>query len=225
MRKEIVRLNIVDMAWLLLLFEGATLLVLGITGQYGYAAYQSRGILDHLWVGAVVGIFGTIIALGLWHLFNLRIRGRFSTGPFAIKHISVIPAAIANAIFLFTLWTVFDLIDFFGNSVLWYAVLGFLGTAIAIIVLIALYRFWPLKIKITTDKQMKIVKASLWVGIIAGIYEAVILPLMVLLFQIPLPPVPSHVVTGVVSGFVGGLVGTFIVNLIAPRMKIWLDLQ
>jgi len=225
MRKEVVRLNIVDMAWILLLFEGATLLVLGITGQHGYAAYQTRGTLDHLWVGAVVGIFGTIIALGLWHLFGLRIRGRFSTGPFSIKHISVMPAAIANAVFLFALWTVFDLIDFFGASVLWYAVLGFLGTAISIVVLIALYRFWPYKIKITTDKQLKIVKASLWVGIIAGIYEAVILPLMVLLFQIPLPPVPSHIVTGVISGFVGGLVGTFIVNLIAPRMKIWLDLQ
>ena len=207
------------MAFLLMLFEASTLLVLGTSIYFGWPAHFTSFWNDTI-RALVVGFFGTLIALGIWHGANAKLRTNFGT----ITHIAVWPAAVANTIFLFFLWCFFHLILQFSSA--WSGTLGFLGTAGAVIILFVLYPYWPLKLQVTMEKEHKIIHMSWWTPVFAGVYEAVILPIMgFLLGTFTFNLILSYVLTGLIMGLIGGIVGTLVVNMLSPHLKPWIELQ
>jgi hypothetical protein len=213
------------MAWLLMLIEGACLLLLGVMGQKGYAAGSGRSLLANALVALPEGLLGAALALGIWHAAGLKVRCVTTTGPIVLRRIAVLPAGLVASVFLFCLWLVFDLITVPRSSALWFLVLGFAGMAATVTLMIALYPLWPAKLRLTLDGgEMVLLRGSLLVGLFAAVYEGIILPVMWLVFHLPLPPAPLHLVTGMVAGFVGGLTATWLLNLVYPHLLPWLDL-
>ncbi len=221
MKQTITRINPFDMAILLMLFEGSTLLMLGLSIWLGMPERFSSFTMD-LILSALEGIIGTAIALGIWHTIKGKLRMNIGT----VTHFHVFRSGIANTIFLMVLWLMFHLFSELRFGILNTAILGFVGTAAAFLVLILLYPYWPYKLKCTISQPHLIRKASITVALFAGIYEAFILPIMFFLLSIlPFAAPINYTITGLIMGFVGGLLGTIIVNFIAPKMKPWVELQ
>jgi len=221
--KPITHLEPIDMAWLLALFEGATLFVMGLWVTLGLGTAVT-GLANNILLGAATGLLGTVIALFLW---RWRVRGRLDGKPFTLRKIGVRNAAIANAIFLIVLFIIEDLIRdverFPGGT----ALLGFLAVGIALVILFFIYNRQPLKIKVTFDGSACITRISpVRAAILAGAYEAIILPTMAFLFVwLNLHPLLTYTLTGLVAGLVGGFVGTLVFNVIAPRLKPWIEIS
>ncbi|MBI4144894.1 hypothetical protein HY493_01660 [Candidatus Woesearchaeota archaeon] len=222
MKQTLTRLHPVDMAVLLALFEGATLFVMALAMEF----LRPRGtFLGDALLGAIIGLLGTPIALGIWHLGRLRLRGTLHNKPFTLTHINVIPASAANAVFLVVLFWIEDLIRAITDvPFVGIALLGLVATTLSILLLLFIYNLQPLKIWVTIGYPERIARAGPLAAVFAGIFEAVILPIMSWLMTLPLPTVASFTIAGMVSGFIGGLVGTWILNLFAPWLKPWLDL-
>jgi hypothetical protein len=222
--KTLTQLNPLDMAWILLLFEGGTLFVMSLILQLGLS--RMSGITNDVVLGAGVGVLGTIIALLLWNR-GLLIRGTLDGSGFTLTRISILPASIANAAFLIVLFIVEDrLTSVRSIPGIGIALLGFCATGLALLILFFLYNFLPLKLRVIMGRPTAITRITpLRAALIAGMYEAIILPLMALLFMLPFPMVFTYTVTGMGAGFIGGLVGTFIFNLIAPVLKPGLELR
>lgn len=218
MRHTITNLNALDMARILLLFEGAALLVMGVLNAWFPSTAE-----NNVMAGALIGILGTPLALGIWHALKLGVRGIIGNKPFTLTRINVIPASFANAIFLILLFIIEDWLPAI-PTFLSTAVLGFSATTLALLALFFIYNFQPIKLAITIKKSATIKGISPRAAILAGIYEAIILPIMAFLFSIPIHPIAAFTIAGIVSGFVGGLVGTFIFNYLAPVIKPWIDL-
>lgn len=222
MKQTLTRLHPVDMAVLLALFEGATLFVMALALEL----LQPRGtILGDAVMGAIVGLLGTPLALGIWHLGRLRLRGTLHNKQFTLTHINIIPASVANAAFLVVLFWIEDLISAITNVPFFgIALLGLVATTASILLLLFIYNLQPLKVWVTIEHPERIARAGPLVAVFAGLYEAAILPIMSWLMTLPLPAVASFTIAGMVSGFIGGLVGTWIFNLLAPWLKPWIDL-
>ena len=226
--KPLTRINPLDMALILLLFEGATLSILALIGESSYAMNHVRPFFGKIVSALLVGGIGTVVALGVWHALRLKIRGTLGTEAFSLTRIGIVKASLANAVFLFVLWTMFDWLSAVrGLGMVGISLLGFLGTALATFILFFLYNIQPVKLDVRMNSHTKIIRVTpIQAAILCGIYEAVILPIMALLFStLTLPPLATYAITGSVSGFVGGLVGTFIFNLVARYVKPQLDLR
>ncbi len=213
MKQVVTHLNAIDIALLLMLFEGATLFVMGALHTWAF----SRSL-----EAALIGFIGTPIALALWHGFGGNVRGKLGARSFALTHISVVPASIANALFLIVLFLIEDMLPVRVHAL--NAVLGFVAVMLALCVLFFLYNHQPFKISVTLGNVTSIMAVAPWIAVLAGMYEAFILPIMVALMRLPLPVIASYPIAGLVSGFVGGLVGTMIFNALAPHLKSWIDL-
>ncbi len=230
MKRTITHLNPFDMAILLMLFEGATLFILGYLSSnppmnFGLAGTQGM-IAENLMLGLIVGIAGTIIALAIWHTLRLKLRGKFPE-KFTLTHINVAMASVANALFLMLLFNIEDIISGLRNfSYAGIAALGFSATAIALAILFFIYNQLPFKLGVTIGKTQNITKVSpLSIALIAGLYEACILPIMVAMLLLPLPTLVVYPLAGIVSGFVGGIIGTFVLNHISSVLKPHLELH
>jgi hypothetical protein len=227
MRNRILKLNPFDMGLLLLLFEGSTLLVMGMVNQFNLLTGFAPGS-ENIVMGVLTGMIGTVIALGIWNSWGFKLRGEFSTQKFRLKKIDIIQAAIANSIFLVVLFAIEDLmasikqIPTFGV-----ALLGFAAVTFTLLVLFAVYNKFKFKLGAHINgKHREIMGISVVAtAIIAGIYEAIILPTMALMFTLPLPTIYSFVLTGMVAGVVGGIAGTLIFNQISGWIKPWIELQ
>lgn len=210
MRKTITKLNALDMAIILLLFEASTLLVKNLIAGRVFGT-RAEALLT--------GLAGTIIALAVWHALKQKVRGSFGT----LTKISVVRASIANAAFLLVLWTLLELLPDLGS-----AVLGFVSVALALVLLVALYNVQPLKLRVKiSNKTYSITSvAPVQTALIAGVYEAIILPVMNYLFTtLPFPQVLTDALAGAGAGLVGGLVGTLIYNFLPQTIKPWVELE
>ena len=138
----------------------------------------------------------------------------------------VIPASLANAAFLIVLFIIEDLIGALRSvPAIGVALLGFFGVGLTLLILFFTYNHLPFKLGVTLGKRTSIERvAVVRIAIIAGVYEAVILPLMAFQFGIlALPAILTFTITGILAGFFGGLIGTFICNVLAPRLKPWIE--
>ena len=220
--KHITHLEPIDMAWLLLLFEGSTLFVMGLWVTLGLNRLIT-GLANNIILGAVTGLLGTAIALFLW---RWRVRGRLDGKAFTLRKIALIPAAIANALFLIVLFIIEDAIAGVKNAPLGTALLGFLAVGLSLVILFFIYNYAPLKIRGTMDGPITIRRVSpIRVALIAGMYEAIILPIMAFSFAwLNLHPLLTYTLTGIFAGLVGGFVGTLIFNVLAPVIKPWIEI-
>jgi hypothetical protein len=196
-----------DIALLVMLIEGACLLSLGLIGGMGYAAGAGRSLWSHAATALPEGMLGIALALGAWHAAGLKVRCMTTDGPLTLRGIAVLRAGTVSTLFLFCLWLCFDLITVPRTSAVWYLLLGFAGMAAVS----------------TLQDRAVLLRGSLLVGLCTAIYEAIILPLMWLIFQLPIPAVPLHLLTGIVAGFVGGFVGTLLLNWLLPHFRPWLE--
>jgi hypothetical protein len=203
--------NVVDMAVLLMLFEGATLLAMQAVGT------TIPLLTGRLSLSIITGITGTAIALTPWNLLKLSVRCSFGK----IERIAIIDAGIANTIFLAALWNTQGIISL-KQGVTQTIIIGFIATAITLVVLLAAYNLQPLKIRIMLNgSKARIMRVSvLATAITAGIYEAIILPLQYVLAG---QGIIAALVTGFLSGFIGGLAGTIIFNKLAGIIKPWIE--
>jgi hypothetical protein len=231
MRQPITRINVLDMAAILLLFEGATLFVMGALPFVLPLAFRTPGvggIASDIILGLLVGVFGTLIALGIWHVTKRVVRGTLGGKEFTITHINLIPAAIGNAVFLTVLFLIEDTIARISSvPFLGTALLGFAATALSFLILFAIYNLLPLKLGMTLNGKHVRVKriAPLQTALLAGLYEAFILPSMAFLFgALHLNPVLAYTLNGVISGIIGGVIGTLLTNWLAPYLKPWIEL-
>lgn len=217
MKRAITRLNRQDTAIILMLLEGATLFTMGAINQWFPDAASNPAIL-----GILVGIFGTTIALTIWHSLGLKIRFEAGKKKHTITRIAMLQAGMANAAFLATLFTIQTFLPR-TNTLSGIALFGFASVTPALLALILIYNVLPFKIKIAMPNPVCINKASLWTAPIAGMYEAIILPIMTTIMNIPASPVFAFTLAGLASGFVGGWIGTMIFNLVAPKTKLWVE--
>lgn len=210
-----------DLAILLALFEGSTYGVLGFLVMNGFVSLGIPGIIgalaENLTMGLIVGIAGTVIALFIWHVSRRTLR----TDSFTITHINVIPASIANALFLFILFTAEDILRMIqGIPVVGLALYGFFATLATLLVLLMIYNHQPFKLVVRTNGEKKVQHVPVMtVAIFAGIFEAVILPLMTIPFLIGIPTTYAYITAGLTAGLVGGLLGTTMFNFLGPLMK------
>ncbi len=218
MKHVLTRLNARDMAVILALFEGATLLVMGVF----LAVVPSAGpVLE----GAVIGLLGTPLALGIWHALRQTVRGRWGTKPFAITHIDMLPASLANAAFLITLFLIESKLPAAPTlQPALVALLGFVATALSLAILFFLYNHQPFKLGVTLRTRTRVQRIAPRAAVLAGVYEAFILPPMVWLLTLPLPVLVQYPLAGLLSGLVGGFVGTLAYNHLAPWLMPWIDL-
>ena len=213
---KLTHLHAIDLAWLLALLEGGTMFAMGLWVTLGLSFIT--GILNNILLGAFVGFIGTCIALFLW---RWRVRGRLDGRPLTITKIKIVPAAIANAVFLITLFSVQDVLP--TNAP---AYLGFLSVAIAGVILLFIYNAIPFKLQIRSDHGSRVLKVSpIRVALIAGMYEAIILPLMAFLqYWINFPPILTFTIAGFFAGLIGGFIGTLLFNILAPVVKPGIEL-
>lgn len=219
--KPITWIHPFDLAVLLALFEGATYGVLGFLVTNGFIQLGIPGIvgalLENAVMGLIVGIAGTIIALAVWHATRRHLR----TDTFTITRVNVIPASIANAIFLFVLFTAEDILRTIqGVPLVGLAIYGFLATLATLLLLLATYNHQPYKLIVTTTGTKRINHVPIvTVALFAGIYEAIILPVMTVPFLLGVPAAYAYVTAGILAGLVGGLIGTIFFNALGPFVK------
>jgi hypothetical protein len=218
MKHELTRLNPLDMALMLMLFEGATLFVMAVF----------NGILpirNPVLMGAAIGILGTPIALMAWHGFGWQVRGRFAGKPFALDRIYIPGASFANASFLAVLFLIQEFMppaETLPSPGV--ALFGLVGVGVSLALLFALYNMQPFKLHVkASGKKTAITGIAVRAAVLAGVYEAVILPIMVWLLALPLPTIITFTLSGLISGFIGGLAGTLLFNVIAPILKPWIE--
>ncbi|HSU72661.1 MAG TPA: hypothetical protein VLJ21_02335, partial [Candidatus Binatia bacterium] len=153
---------------------------------------------------------------------RLRLRGTLDGNAFSLTYIAIIPASVANAVFLVVLFLLEDAFaSLRGVPALGVALLGFAATAGALVLLCFIYNAFPFKLRVTLGTVTRINQVTPFrVALFAGLFEAFILPLMTFLFAaFTFHPLLAFTLNGIISGFVGGLVGSFIFNLLAPYVK------
>ncbi|MBI4150544.1 hypothetical protein HY492_00285 [Candidatus Woesearchaeota archaeon] len=218
MKKTLTWLHPLDMALLLMLLEAGTFFFVGFLQLYASFHFLVTGFL--------AGVAGTVLALGVWHIFGGKIRGNYPDA-FTLSHINVAYASVANGIFLSVLFFVEDVVSaltaipYIGT-----AAFGFGATVIAVLFLLIIYNLQPWKLHVTIGVSHKIASVRVVsVALIAGLYEAIILPLMLAHFSLSLPALMTFALAGIVSGFIGGMAGTVVFNYLACLLRPWIELQ
>lgn len=220
MRSFINRLNPLDMALLLGLFEGAALFALAI---FGPLINVSNMFLEDVLLGASVGVASTVIALMLWKLRPV-LRGELNNKKVVIAMIQIATAAIANAAFLSVLFITEDFIYALkGVPLFGVALFGLVGTGLSVGLLLVIYNLQPLKVKMNIGSVMKM--SPFKTGLMAGVYEAFILPVMVYGMSFSGQTALVFTIAGLISGLFGGFLGTCVLNLLAPKLKPWIELE
>ncbi len=218
MKKTLTWLHPLDMAVLLMLIEGSTFFFVGFLQQYA----QMHFILTGFFAGSA----GTVLALGIWHAISGKIRGHYPA-PFTLSHINVAYASIANGIFLSVLFLVEEYVaDLSTVPYIGTALFGFGATVIAVVFLLIIYNLQPLKLNVTVGTSRKIIRVRVFsVALIAGLYEAIILPIMLAHFSLSLPLLVTFALAGAVSGFIGGIAGTVLFNYLACLLQPWIEMK
>jgi hypothetical protein len=218
MRKTLVWLHPLDMAFLLMLLEAGTFFFVGFLQLYSTLHFLATGFL--------AGVAGTVVALGVWHAIGGKIRGKFPV-PFTLSHINVAYASVANGLFLSVLFFVEDLVSALTTlPYIGIAGFGFGATLIAVLFLLIIYNLQPWKLHVMIGSSHTITSVRVVsVALIAGLYEAIILPIMLAHFSLSLPALVVFALAGIVSGFIGGMAGTVVFNYLACLLRPWIELK
>lgn len=213
------RLNPFDMAVLLGLFEGFALffLAIGLKFTSGLNLFVENVVL-----GLFVGLFCTFCALLCW---RVRPVLRINYGKdLVVRKIYFIGAGFANAVFLVVLFNLEDFIFSLKNvPFVGIALFGLVGTGVSVAILSVIYNIQPFKIRLDVGRIVKV--SPIKVGIVAGLFEAFILPVMTFIMSLSGPQVLMFSLAGLISGIFGGLIGSAVFNFISKKIKIKLTIE
>jgi hypothetical protein len=175
------------------------------------------------WQGAVVGFLGVIVLFSILNhtISRLKIRMEGET----VTKISILQAALWNTLFLSLIFLIQKIaglwvIDFWIPR---YLFAGFVSVFGAVLITLPVYgwagRYIPLlRISITTSRYTYLVKkiSVMGLALLAGFYEAIALPL-ILLWQKAESFVP---LIAAITGMVGGVVGCSIIVILYNQLNL-----
>lgn len=213
------RLNPFDMAVLLGLFEGFALffLAIGLKFTSGLNLF-----VENVFLGLFVGLFCTFFALLFWRLRPV-LRVKFGK-DLVIRKIYFFGACIANAIFLVVLFNLEDFIFSLKDvPFIGVALFGLIGTGVSVAILSFVYNVQPFKIRLDVGKIIKV--SPIKIGIVAGLFEAFILPVMTFIMSLSGPQVLMFSLAGLISGIFGGFVGSVVFNLISKQLEVRIEIK
>lgn len=217
--KVLERLNPFDMAILLGLFEGFALFFLAIGLMF---TKELNFIVENVVLGLFVGLFCTFFALLFWRLRPV-LRVKYGK-DLVVRKIHLFGAGLANAVFLVALFNFEDFIFSLKDiPLVGIALFGLVGTGVSVAILSIIYNIQPFKIRLDIGTIMKV--SPIKVGIVAGLFEAFILPVMTFIMSLSGPQVLMFSLAGLISGIFGGLIGSAVFNFISKKIKIKLTIE
>jgi len=215
-----VRLNPFDMAILLGLFEGFALFFLAIGLKF---TSNLNFFVENIVLGLFVGLLCTFFALLVWRLRPI-LRVRLNKKEFTIRKIHFLGACFANAVFLIVLFNLEDFIFSIKDvPFVGVALFGLVGTGVSVTILSFLYNFQPFKIKLDIGKIAKV--SPVKVGIVSGLFEMFILPVMTLIMSLPGNQILMFSLAGIISGTFGGFVGSVVFSFISSKLNVQVEIE
>lgn len=195
------------------LVEGISLLIQQILNNVFYIESE---LFNTIFYGLVTGFFGLFIIILIYNLLPYKIK----IADKEIKSVKPLAPSLFNAFFLafaFLIQIVIEKLELFG--LVGFALFGFVSIMLGALASILIYNSTNNKIKFLIDKKEKIIKKiPLKFAVIAGFFEAFIIPLMFVFY--------SYDVAPFLNGFFAGLIGSFIpfmiLNLILKKKSIML---
>lgn len=180
------------------------------------------------WQGAVVGFLGIIVLFFIVNKTIFKLKAQIN-GETMTK-ISVLPAALWNTLLLALIFGIQKIVGLIliDSWIVRYMLAGFISVFGAVLITLSVYsmihkRISLLRISIKTNQHYYSVKkiSVIAIALLAGSYEAIALPL-ILLWQKAESNVP---LTAAITGFAGGVLGCSIIVILynqlpAPQLKI-----
>ncbi len=173
--------------------------------------------------GAVVGFLGIVLLFLILNRFLHVLHLKLEEQP--VSGISVLTSALWNALLLALLFGIQHIISFInvGPVVVHQAMSGFFSTFGAVLLTISIYeavdKMFPFfRITLTTAKSVYAVRhfSLMPLAVMAGIYEAIALPVILLWQSADSFPV----LVAAITGFTGGVLGSSIVLFCYNRFRI-----
>jgi hypothetical protein len=218
--KTIERLNPFDMAILLGLFEGFALFLLAVGLNF---TSNLNFFAENIVLGLFVGLLCTFFALLVWRLRPI-LRVKLDKKDFTIRKIHFLGACLANAVFLVVLFNLEDFIFSIKDvPFVGVALFGLVGTGVSVAVLSFLYNFQPFKVKFDIGKIAKV--SPVKVGIVAGLFEMFILPVMTLIMNLEGSTIVMFTLAGIISGVFGGFVGSVVFSFISSKLNVQIEVK
>jgi len=175
------------------------------------------------WQGAVVGFIGVALLFLIVNKTIPQLKLQIESEP--VLKISILPVALWNMLLLaliFGLQKIVGLIVI-ESWILRYVLAGFISVFGAVWITLSAYRISykymaPLRISIKTNRHCYSIKKNsiVMLALLAGVYEAIALPL-ILLWQKAESNVP---IIAAITGLVGGVLGCSIIIFLYNRLNI-----
>lgn len=215
------------LVWIFGLLEMITVpLVAGLPGM------TSLGVKSPL-EGIIVGFAGILL---LFFILNRILPFlRWNTGGQVVTGISVFTSSLWNALLLGMLFAIQEVIDSVDIEplILRQMAAGFISTSGSVLITILLYhlitgRFAAVGIHIRAEAERYAIRrfSILVLSILAGIYEAIALPIILIWQRTDSNPVLISMITGLAGGVTGSSIVVFLYNKFKfKRINIYLDNQ
>lgn len=175
------------------------------------------------WQGAVVGFIGVALLFLIVNKTIPRLKLRIDSEP--VVKISILPAALWNMMLLALIFGLQKMVGLIAieSWIPRYLLAGFISVFGAVWITLSVYSisyeyFAPLRISIKTNRHRYSVKkvSIVILALLAGVYEAIALPL-ILLWQ----KAESNVtLIASITGLVGGVIGCSIIIFLYNRLNI-----
>jgi len=175
------------------------------------------------WQGAVVGLLGIIILFFIVNKTIFKLKAQINGET--ITKISVLPAALWNTLLLALIFGIQKIVGLIliDSWILRYMLAGFVSVFGAVLITLSVYsiiykRIALLRISIKTNRHNYSIKniSVIIIALLAGSYEAIALPL-ILLWQ----KAESNVsLTAAITGLAGGVLGCSIIVVLYNQLNI-----
>lgn len=175
------------------------------------------------WQGAVVGFIGVALLFIIVNKTIPLLKLQFDKDP--VLKISILPSALWNMLLLALIFGLQKMVGLIviESWILKYTLAGFISVFGAVWITLSAYRISyqhvvPLQISIKTDQHRYSVKkvSVVMLALLAGVYEAIALPL-ILLWQQAESNVP---LIAAITGLAGGVLGCSIIVFLYNRLNI-----
>lgn len=175
------------------------------------------------WQGAVVGFIGVALLFLIVNKTIPKLKFQINSEP--ILKISILPAALWNMLLLALIFGLQKMVGLIviESWILRYALAGFISVFSAVWISLSVYSISynyivPLRITIKTNQHRYSVKkvSVVILALLAGVYEAIALPL-ILLWQKSESNVPM---IAAITGLAGGVLGCSIIVFLYNQMNI-----